>query len=84
VIPRRIRVVQAAVILAVASVLVLSIWWMRPSRTVPPPVSSPSPAAPELNGSQFGKIIPGDLVMRAEVVRKRPHAYPVTKLSPAN
>jgi hypothetical protein len=31
---------------------------------------------------QFGKIIPGDLVVRAEVVRKRPHAYPVTKLTP--
>ncbi len=31
---------------------------------------------------QFGKIIPGDLVVRAEAVRKRPHAYPVTKLTP--
>ena len=31
---------------------------------------------------QFGKIIPGDLVVRAEVVPKRPHAYPVTKLTP--
>ena len=31
---------------------------------------------------QFGKIIPGDLIVRAEVVRKRPHPYVVTKLSP--
>lgn len=30
---------------------------------------------------QFGKIIPGDLIVRAEVVRKRPHEYLVTKLS---
>jgi peptidyl-prolyl cis-trans isomerase B (cyclophilin B) len=28
---------------------------------------------------EFGKIIPGDLIVRAEVVRKRPHAYIVTK-----
>ena len=32
---------------------------------------------------EFGKIIPGDLIVRAEVVRKRPHAYVVTKLTPA-
>jgi cyclophilin family peptidyl-prolyl cis-trans isomerase len=31
---------------------------------------------------EFGKIIPGDLIVRAEVVRKRPHAYVVTKLTP--
>jgi len=31
---------------------------------------------------QFGKIIPGDLIVRAQVVRKRPHPYVVTKLSP--
>jgi cyclophilin family peptidyl-prolyl cis-trans isomerase len=31
---------------------------------------------------QFGKIIPGDLIVRAEVVRKRPHPYVVTQLSP--
>ena len=31
---------------------------------------------------EFGKIIPGDLVVRAEVVRKRPHAYVVTKSTP--
>jgi len=31
---------------------------------------------------QFGKIIPGDRIVHAEVVRKRPHAYPVIKLSP--
>lgn len=30
---------------------------------------------------EFGKIIPGDLIVRAEVVRKRPHAYVVTKLT---
>lgn len=27
----------------------------------------------------YGQIIPGDLLLRTEVVRKRPHAYPVTK-----
>jgi cyclophilin family peptidyl-prolyl cis-trans isomerase len=31
---------------------------------------------------EFGKIIPGDLIVRAEVVRKRPHAYVVSKLTP--
>jgi cyclophilin family peptidyl-prolyl cis-trans isomerase len=31
---------------------------------------------------EFGKIIPGDLIVRAEVVRKRPHPYVVTKLTP--
>jgi len=31
---------------------------------------------------QFGKIIPGDLIVRADVVRKRPHPYVVTRLSP--
>ena len=31
---------------------------------------------------QFGKIIPGDLVVRAEVIRKRPHKYTVMKLTP--
>jgi len=31
---------------------------------------------------QFGKIIPGDLIIRAEVLRKRPHPYVVTKLTP--
>lgn len=31
---------------------------------------------------EFGKIIPGDLIVRAEVIRKRPHAYVVTKLTP--
>jgi len=30
---------------------------------------------------EFGKIIPGDLIVRAEVVRKRPHAYVATKLT---
>ena len=30
---------------------------------------------------EFGKIIPGDLIVRAEVVRKRPHPYVVTKLT---
>ncbi len=30
---------------------------------------------------EFGKIIPGDLIVRAEVVRKRPHAYVVTKVT---
>ena len=30
---------------------------------------------------EFGKIIPGDLIVRAEVVRKRPHAYVVTKIA---
>lgn len=29
---------------------------------------------------QFGKLIPGDLIVHAEIVRKRPHAYVVTKL----
>lgn len=33
---------------------------------------------------EFGKIIPGDLIVRAEVVRKRAHPYTVTKLSPTN
>ena len=32
---------------------------------------------------EFGKIIPGDLIVRAEVIRKRPHAYVVSKLTPA-
>jgi cyclophilin family peptidyl-prolyl cis-trans isomerase len=32
---------------------------------------------------EFGKIIPGDLIVRADVVRKRPHAYVATKLTPA-
>jgi peptidyl-prolyl cis-trans isomerase B (cyclophilin B) len=31
---------------------------------------------------QFGKIIPGDRIVHAEVIRKRPHAYLVTKISP--
>ena len=31
---------------------------------------------------EFGKIIPGDLIVRAEVVRKRRHAYVVSKLAP--
>jgi cyclophilin family peptidyl-prolyl cis-trans isomerase len=31
---------------------------------------------------EFGKIIPGDLIVRAEVVRKRPHTYVVSKLTP--
>jgi cyclophilin family peptidyl-prolyl cis-trans isomerase len=31
---------------------------------------------------QFGKIIPGDRIVRAEVLRKRPHRYVVTKLAP--
>jgi cyclophilin family peptidyl-prolyl cis-trans isomerase len=30
---------------------------------------------------EFGKIIPGDLIVRAEVVRKRPHPYVVTKVT---
>jgi len=30
---------------------------------------------------EFGKIIPGDLIVRAEVLRKRPHPYVVTKLA---
>ena len=30
---------------------------------------------------EFGKIIPGDLIVRAELVRKRPHAYVVSKLT---
>jgi cyclophilin family peptidyl-prolyl cis-trans isomerase len=34
------------------------------------------------NVGSFGKIIPGDLITRAEVVRKRPHPYVVRKLSP--
>ncbi len=29
---------------------------------------------------EFGKIIPGDLIVSAQVVRKRPHPYVVTKL----
>ena len=33
---------------------------------------------------EFGKIIPGDLIVHAEVVRKRPHPYVVTKLSSTN
>src|ERR1700674_4647851 len=51
VIPRHIRMVQGAVIVAAAGGIVLSIWWTRASRTVPPPVSSPSPRAAEVNGS---------------------------------
>ena len=31
---------------------------------------------------QFGKVIPGDLLVRAEVIRKRPHAYRVVKEKP--
>jgi cyclophilin family peptidyl-prolyl cis-trans isomerase len=31
---------------------------------------------------QFGKIIPGDRIVHAQVVRKRPHAYLVTRISP--
>jgi cyclophilin family peptidyl-prolyl cis-trans isomerase len=31
---------------------------------------------------QFGKIIPGDLLVRAEVIRKRPHRYEVIKANP--
>jgi len=34
------------------------------------------------NVGAFGKIIPGDLITRADVVRKRPHPYVVRKLSP--
>ena len=34
------------------------------------------------NVGQFGRIIPGDRLVRATVVRKRPHPYPVTKASP--
>jgi cyclophilin family peptidyl-prolyl cis-trans isomerase len=32
---------------------------------------------------QFGRIIPGDVLLKAEVIRKRPHKYEVTKLTPA-
>ena len=32
---------------------------------------------------QFGRIIPGDVLVKAEVIRKRPHKYEVTKLTPA-
>jgi cyclophilin family peptidyl-prolyl cis-trans isomerase len=31
---------------------------------------------------EFGKIIPGDLLVHAEVIRKRPHQYEVTRVSP--
>jgi cyclophilin family peptidyl-prolyl cis-trans isomerase len=31
---------------------------------------------------RFGQIIPGDLLVHAVVLRKRPHAYPVTKEQP--
>ena len=30
---------------------------------------------------EFGKLIPGDRIVRVEVVRKRPHAYTVTRLN---
>ena len=33
------------------------------------------------NVGEFGKIIPGDRIVHAQVVRKRPHPYVVTKLN---
>jgi len=50
-IPRHIRVVRSAIIVAAAGAVALALWWTRPPRVVPPPVSSPSPAVSELNGS---------------------------------
>jgi hypothetical protein len=50
VIARRVRVVQAAVIVAVAGIIVRSIWWTRPTRPASP-LPSPAPAVTALNGS---------------------------------
>jgi cyclophilin family peptidyl-prolyl cis-trans isomerase len=32
------------------------------------------------NVGKFGRVIPGDLLFKAEVIRKRPHEYKVIKL----
>jgi hypothetical protein len=54
-IPRGIRIVQAAIVVAAAGIVAVSIWWTRPSRTASP-VPSPAPTAAEVNGSLLQQI----------------------------
>jgi peptidylprolyl isomerase len=39
-----------------------------------------TPGRTSLQAGPYGRIIPGDLLLRAEVLRKRPHEYRVVKL----
>ena len=41
-----------------------------------------TPGRTNLKVGKFGKAIPGDLLVRAQVIRKRPHPYRVTKEKP--
>jgi len=49
-IPRGIRIVQAAIVVAAAGIVAVSIWWTRSSRTASP-IPSPARTAAEVNGS---------------------------------
>jgi len=54
-IPRGIRIVQAAIVVAAAGIVAVSIWWTRPSRTASP-APSPARTAAEVNGSLLQQI----------------------------